>query len=153
RVAIRFRARDRFGGEIAAGAGAVIGDDPAAERLLHRLLQEPSDDVDAGAGWKSHQDGDRMRRPGLRHRSYWEEEDQEREAHAAIIHALESPLSARARRHRAWHFPYGARGEHVHLPRYHVEVPGAALSGAGDRVGALCRAHGADGRAARAAHG
>src|SRR5438067_6934286 len=91
-----------------------------------------------------------MHRPALGERKHWPEHQQGKKArHAVIIHGLESPLSARAARHRL----DGARGEHVHLPRYNVEVSVAALSGAGDRVGALCRAHGADGRGARAAHG
>src|SRR4051812_31245058 len=54
--------------------------------------------------------------------------------------ALEPCLSPRAPRHRF----DGAGGEHLHLPRYDVQVPRAALSGAGHRVRALHRADAAD---------
>ena len=66
RVAVRRRARDRAGADIAGSAGAVLDHD----RLAHRLMQMRCDDarqnVGRAAGRPRHQQRDRAARIGLR---------------------------------------------------------------------------------------
>ena len=66
-VAVGPGLRHRFGGEIAARAGAIVHDDLRLQVLGHLRLEQARHHVDAGAGREAHQDGDRvLGRPSLR---------------------------------------------------------------------------------------
>ena len=70
RVAVRFRPRDVFGGDVAAGAGAIVHDDGLAQPLTQRLGHQPRRDIGAAARREGHDDAEGLvRRParlGLR---------------------------------------------------------------------------------------
>ena len=83
RVAVGLGLRHCVGGEVAAGAGAVVHHQLAVERLLHWRLEQPRHDVDARTGRETHEDGHRLRRPGLRQGVAGEEESGGQEAEEA----------------------------------------------------------------------
>ena len=68
RVAVRRRAHDRLGADIAAGARPVLDDEWLAEPLRQPLADQARDDVGAAAGGKADDDAHRPRRIGLRPR-------------------------------------------------------------------------------------
>ena len=66
RVAVRRRAHDRLGGDIAAGARPVLDDEWLAEPLRQPLTDQAREDVGRAAGGKADDDAHRPRRIGLR---------------------------------------------------------------------------------------
>ena len=62
RVAVGRRLRDRACREHRARTRAVLDDDRLAERGLHRLLQQPRDDIDPAAGRVADKNMDRLAR-------------------------------------------------------------------------------------------
>ncbi len=66
RIAVRRRAHDRLGGDIAAGARPVFDDELLAEPLRQPLADQARDDVGRAAGGKADDDAHRPRRIGLR---------------------------------------------------------------------------------------
>jgi hypothetical protein len=68
-VAIRGRFGDRFGSDVAAGAGAVLNDELLAEAIGQPLTHQARLDVGSPAGGKADDDAHRPRRIGLRPRN------------------------------------------------------------------------------------
>ena len=66
RVAVRRRAHDRLGGDVAAGARPVLDDEWLAEPLRQPLTDQAREDVVRAAGGKADDDAHRPRRIGLR---------------------------------------------------------------------------------------
>ena len=66
RVAVRSRAHDRLGGDIAACARPVLDDELLAEPLRQPLTDQTREDVVRAAGGKADDDAHRPRRIGLR---------------------------------------------------------------------------------------
>src|SRR5262249_57081054 len=64
--AVRGRAHDGLGGDIAAGAGAVLDDERLAEPFRQKLADQPRHDVDVVARGESDDDVHRPARIGLR---------------------------------------------------------------------------------------
>ena len=68
RIAVRRRAHDRLGGDIAASARPVLDDELLAEPLRQPLTDQARDDVGRAAGGEADDDAHRPRRIGLRPR-------------------------------------------------------------------------------------
>src|SRR5262245_48778096 len=66
RVAVRWRAPDRLGGNIAGSPWPALDDEWLAEPLRQRLTDQARDDVDYATGRKARNDPHRPRRIGLR---------------------------------------------------------------------------------------
>ena len=66
RVAVGGGVRDRFGAEIAAGAGAVLDHELLAEPLTKLLRHDAGDNVGAAAGRERHDQMDRPLGPRCR---------------------------------------------------------------------------------------
>src|SRR5262249_61302598 len=66
RVAVVRRMRHEIGGDVAAGAAAVLDDELLAELLAERLRQHARGDVARGAGTEADDDAHRPRRIALR---------------------------------------------------------------------------------------
>jgi hypothetical protein len=64
-AAVRGRAHDRLGGDIAAGALAVVNNERLAEPFRQPLADQPCNDVDVVASGESDDDAHRPRRIGL----------------------------------------------------------------------------------------
>jgi hypothetical protein len=65
-MAIRWREHDGFGGDIAAGPGAVLDDEWLAEPVGQPLSEKPRKDVGRTTRCKADDDAHRPRRIGLR---------------------------------------------------------------------------------------
>jgi hypothetical protein len=68
RIAVGICSHDRFGGEVAAGAGAVFDNELLAEPLGEHLPREPCDNVVDATGGITDEQKRRPRRIGLRAR-------------------------------------------------------------------------------------
>jgi hypothetical protein len=68
-AAVRGRAHDRLGGDIAAGALAVVNNERLAEPFRQPLADQPCNDVDVVASGESDDDAHRPRRIACRSRS------------------------------------------------------------------------------------
>ena len=66
RIAVRGRAHDRLGADIAAGTRPVVDDELLAEPLRQPLTDQARDDVGRAAGGIANNDAHRPRRIGLR---------------------------------------------------------------------------------------
>src|SRR5262249_61283200 len=66
RVAVVRRVRNQIGGDVAAGAAAVLDDELLTELLAERLREHARGDVAGGAGGKTDDDAHRPRRVALR---------------------------------------------------------------------------------------
>src|SRR5262249_26840154 len=66
RVAVGRRLRHDFGGDVTAGAGAVVGDHRDTELLRHLVGDEPRREIARAAGRIANHDANRLRREGLR---------------------------------------------------------------------------------------
>src|SRR6516162_6552536 len=66
RVAVVRRVRHEIGGDVAAGAAAVLDDELLAELLAERLREHARGDIARGAGGKTDDDAHRPRRIALR---------------------------------------------------------------------------------------
>ena len=65
-MAVRGRAHDRLGGDIAAGARPVLDNERLTEAFRQPLADQPCNDVDVVAGGEADDDVHRPRRIGLR---------------------------------------------------------------------------------------
>ena len=71
-MAVRGRAHDRLGGDIAAGAWAVLNNERLAEPLRQPLADQSRNNVDVVASGESDDDVHRPRRIALRPREPWQ---------------------------------------------------------------------------------
>src|SRR5262245_46027951 len=71
-MAVRWRAYDRLGGDIAAGTGPVLDDDWLAKTLRQPFSDEARGDIGAAPGRKSDNQPQRPRRINLRPRDHRE---------------------------------------------------------------------------------
>src|SRR5262245_5005134 len=70
-MAVRRRAHDDLGADIAGSAWAVLNDERLAKSLRNPLSQQTGEDVGRTASWERDDDAHRPRRIGLRQGEAW----------------------------------------------------------------------------------